>query len=381
MELIENIVNEAYEHTVYKAVFSVPLNSEYKKIEIKQLQNKIQCTKYTQTQVFHSTIEKIDLKQEMLSLIDDYKQTNIFTQDMEFMIKKTKKGKVQVSKKKIEQKQINLTHNRKKNYLLEEGEVIAPLVDMGIFTKEGKVVASMYDKYRQINKFIEILDDEFKKIDRNEINIIDFGCGKSYLTFIVYYYLTEIRKMNVKLVGLDLKKDVIEHCNLAAKKYGYNQLHFEVGNIEGYKADFKVDGVITLHACDTATDYALYHAIKWGADYIFSVPCCQHELNTQIETNNYEILTRYGIVKERICALYTDVIRCNLLQACGYKTQLLEFVDLSHTPKNMLIRSRKTNMPREFKQKMLKEVNQLVNEFHLDPTLLRLLKNDGLIED
>ncbi len=297
-----------------------------------------------------------------------------------FDLKISKKGKIFLGKKKNDNSKIVAKgHNKEKNYILKEGMIIEPLIDLGVFTKEGKVVNSKYDKYKQINRFIEIIDDEIKKNDYKELTILDFGCGKSYLTFVLYYYFVKIKNINVKMIGLDLKEDVIKKCNDIAKRYNYENLHFELGDINGFKYNNKVDMVITLHACDTATDYALYNAIKWNSKMIFSVPCCQHEFNSQMKANELSILTKYGIVQERVAALMTDSVRANLLECVGYKTQLLEFIDIAHSPKNILIRASKNNISKEKKKKSLNEVNNLIRTFNFNPTLYNLLKNDNLI--
>lgn len=226
---------------------------------------------------------------------------------------------------------------------------------------------------------MELVDDALKGQEGGELRVIDFGCGKSYLTFILYYYLTEIRGMQVRMTGLDLKEDVIRRCSETAAKYHYDGLNFEIGDIGGYRCDEPVDMVITLHACDTATDYALYHAIRWNAKMIFSVPCCQHECNGQIESERLAAITRYGIIKERAAALFTDAIRGNLLEYSGYRTQLLEFIDMAHTPKNILIRGIRSDISSRKRREALDEVLNLTEEFHLSPTLLRLMKDGGQV--
>lgn len=355
----------------------------YRKIHIRKLDKEYIAEQYTDKQVFHEKIAFEELAKYLQKIpFDVYKQLDMWGIAEEHHILIGKDDACHWTKKKLETtpKMVSKTQNRQKQYMIPEGSVVPPLVDMGIFTKEGEIVRTMYDKYRQINRFIEILDDEAKKFPMEKtIHLIDFGCGKSYLTFIVYYYFTQIRKQKVEIVGLDLKADVIKNCNETAKKYGYDDLHFEVGDIHGYKAEFPVDIVMTLHACDTATDYALFNAISWDAELILSVPCCQHELNGQMKSEEYHILTRYGIVQERMAALMTDAIRANLLHCCGYKTQILEFVDLSHTPKNLLLRATKTKIPEQVKKQYLEEVDSLRNTFGFEPTLYKLLKMSGKI--
>ena len=264
-----------------------------------------------------------------------------------------------------------LSHNRKKRYILEEGIPVPFLVELGVQTKDGAIVHAKYDKFRQINRFLEFIEDVLPKLDKNqETRIIDFGCGKSYLTFAMYYYLKVLKGYPVRITGLDLKTDVIEHCSRLAKKFGYESLEFLHGDIASYEGTDEVDMVVTLHACDTATDYALEKAVRWNAKVILSVPCCQHELNRQIRNEMLQPVMRYGILKERMAALITDGLRAELLESKGYETQLLEFIDMEHTPKNLLIRAVYTGKKNREAAEKLKKME---SELNLDLTLNKLL--------
>ncbi|MCR4903122.1 MAG: SAM-dependent methyltransferase [Butyrivibrio sp.] len=380
-----------------KIIISKPVkkSGEFRKIVVEHKAGKYQIAKYTEKQVFHENISEEDIASRCAVITGGFfRQVNGVSGQAEHIILVSKDGKASYKVKRRANDPVKLSaegaacdiplkeqdtdsHNRKKNYILQEGMKIEPLTDMGVFTPEGKVVNSMYDKYKQINRFIEILDDEISKSGITGLNVIDFGCGKSYLTFVVYFYLTQIKKIDVNMIGLDLKEDVIKKCNAAASKYGYDRLKFELGDINGFKAPFDVDMVITLHACDTATDFALYNAIMWNAKMIFSVPCCQHELNKQIKPQNLEILSRYGIIKERFSALATDAIRCNLLECRGYKTQILEFIDFDHTPKNLMIRAVKRGAtPSSVIKRARGEIETMIDEFGFEPTLYKLLGYD-----
>lgn len=232
-------------------------------------------------------------------------------------------------------------HDREKSYILAEGEHIPALVDLGVFTADFRIVRAKYDKYKQINRFIELVDDEFSKTDRRDITILDFGCGKSYLTFILYYYFTVKRGMNARIIGYDLKEDVVERCNAVAEKYGYTGLRFVRADVtRDVLYNEHIDMIVTLHACDTATDYALWYALRRRAEYIFSVPCCQHEVNGTIRKGGeLDIFMSHGIIKERMSALLTDAIRAAVLEDMGYGVDMIEFIDLEHSPKNIMIRA------------------------------------------
>ena len=264
-----------------------------------------------------------------------------------------------------------LAHNRKKRYVLEEGKTVEFLVDLGVMTREGKIVRTRYDKFRQINRFLEFIEDILPNLDPGrETTIIDFGCGKSYLTFAMYHYLHCLKGYPVRIIGLDLKKDVITRCNLLAEQYGYEKLRFYHGDIASYEGVDHVDMVVTLHACDTATDYALAKAVRWGARVILSVPCCQHELNRQMKNEQMKPVFQYGLIKERMAALYTDALRAQLLEGQGYRTQILEFIDMEHTPKNILIRAVWDGR----KKQNEKELQEIMDFLSVKPTLAALLE-------
>jgi SAM-dependent methyltransferase len=348
-------------------------NGKYEKGKIARIkinnEEKLQLSLFTKTQVFHSNYSDDEINNVINELLDkEFNNLELTTDSFNYFYKITSKGKLLTSKKKNVDSFVAIDHNRSKKYLLEEGIVVPSLVDLGIMQPDGRVNKSAYDKYRQINRFLEIINDSIK--DEKELNIIDFGCGKSYLTFILYYFLVEIKKMNINIIGLDLKEDVIDNCNEIAKKYKYDNLKFYKGNISDFKDNNKIDMIVTLHACDTATDYALYHAINMKCRYIFSVPCCQHEINNQLKTDVMHSLTKFGIIKERFSALLTDSIRANILQYYGYKTNVMEFVDFENSPKNLLIRAIYSNSGKNHKIK--EEIDNLIKEYNIDQTLYNL---------
>ena len=336
-----------------------------------------QITAYRGTQVFHEnhTAEETAAILEA-DLSGSFKQLQVETTSFEATVLVSKKGKMTVRKKQRsvseDNVKVSLSHNRKKRYILEEGRPVPFLVDLGVQTKEGKVITSRYDKFRQINRFLEFIEDIWPLLPKDRpVHIIDFGCGKSYLTFAMYYYLHELKHYDVRIIGLDLKADVIAHCQNLAEEYGYEKLSFLTGDIAQYEGVDHVDMVVTLHACDTATDYALEKAVKWGAKVILSVPCCQHEVNKQIQNNLLQPVLKYGLIRERMSALLTDAIRANLLEEAGYQVQVLEFIDMEHTPKNILLRAVKSG-----KQKNSGELTELMEALHVSPTLAALLRTE-----
>lgn len=341
-----------------------------------------QAAQYTKTQVFHKNIEESQVKDWLTGLLqNEFKQMQIKSGDREYTLLSGKKGNIRVNERKIQackkaDKQ-NLAHNRKKTYILPEGTPVPFLIDLGVMTSEGKIVRSKYDKYRQINRFLEFIQDILEELPKNRpVTIIDFGCGKSYLTFAMYYYLNIQLGYPVKMIGLDLKTEVIRHCNELRDKYGYENLEFIHGDIADFEGADSVDMVVTLHACDTATDYALYKAVKWNARVILSVPCCQHELNGQIKNDILAPVLGYGLLKERMAALITDGLRGQLLEIMGYRTQILEFIDMEHTPKNILIRGVRSGI-RKNRPEEIRAYQASAGAVNGDLTLFRLFFPEG----
>lgn len=331
------------------------------------LKNEIeyQVSEFVGRKVLHSNHSAADVKKKIIDyMTEDFKQAQINMTDAAATILSSKSKTLTCKYKKAGQLKVqrDLSHNRTKKYIIQEGKPVAFMIDLGVMGQDGKIIRTRYDKFRQMNRFLEYIEDILPKLDKErELTIIDFGCGKSYLTFAMYYYLKELKGYNIRIIGLDLKADVIEHCNELRTRYGYDKLDFYVGDIATYKDVDKVDMVVTLHACDTATDYALAKAVKWGAEVILSVPCCQHEANRTIKSDILSPVMDYGILKERMAAIVTDAARAKLLTANGYDTQILEFIDMEHTPKNLLIRAVKSSKEdisaREKTKDMLEALN------------------------
>jgi len=376
---IQAALSRAFTDDTYRCVLGGPVAGErFRRVSLRRLEGGAwQAESFTETQAFHENMDEAAAGAFVLDALGArFRSLNSWDSAREHGIRISKKGKVLYqSSAAAAAPKAEGGHNRGKQYLLPQGTVIPPLVDMGIFTLDGKVSAPMQHKYRQINRFVELIDDAVQGFKGDTLRIIDFGCGKSYLTFILYHYLTEIRGLKAEMVGLDLKEAVIEKCNLAARKFGYDGLRFEVGDIAGYTPPWRPDMVISLHACDTATDHALFNAVRWGAQMIFAAPCCQHELNAQMQGGPLPILSRYGLVQERTAALMTDAIRANALTAQGYRAQLLEFIDIGHTPKNILIRAVRQNVSEPMRQQAEAENAALCAAFGFKPTLLELLRD------
>lgn len=393
MSDLQSLFTDCLNETLIRVILSNPSSKDgvIKICARPMLKNKsllFQIEEYTKTQVFHKNLTAGDagsyltgkLSSDTSSQTASFKNALVETKSFTANVLVSKKGTITIKKKmnaSPKQTKISLSHNRKKKYILEEGIPVPFLIDLGVMTQNGNIINAHYDKFRQINRFLEYIEDILPSLPTGrELRILDFGCGKSYLTFAIYYYLKVLKGYPVRITGLDLKEDVIRHCNELAVKYGYDKLEFLCGDIAYYDGCSQVDMVVTLHACDTATDYALAKAVGWGAKVILSVPCCQHELNKQMKNDLLSPVLHYGILKERMAALMTDGLRAQILEANGYRTQILEFIDMAHTPKNLLIRAVYNGHCADNKA----QIDELLAAFDVNPTLYRLLcKNDNTI--
>lgn len=395
MSDLQSLFTDCLNETLIRVILSNPSSKDgvIKICARPVLKNKsllFQIEEYTKTQVFHKNLTAGDagsyltskLSSDASSQTAEFKNALVETQSFTANVLVSKKGTITIKKKmntSAKQPKISLSHNRKKKYILEEGIPVPFLIDLCVMTQNGSIVNAHYDKFRQINRFLEYIEDILPSLPTGrELRILDFGCGKSYLTFAIYYYLKVLKGYPVRITGLDLKEDVIRHCNELAVKYGYDKLEFLCGDIAYYDGCSQVDMVVTLHACDTATDYALAKAVGWGAKVILSVPCCQHELNKQMKNDLLSPVLHYGILKERMAALMTDGLRAQILEANGYRTQILEFIDMAHTPKNLLIRAVYNGHCADNKA----QIDELLAAFDVNPTLYRLLcKKDNTISE
>ena len=383
MQELKHLLEESLNKDFLSATISNPKEKGgVQKVKVrpilKQGELLIQCEEYRNNQVFHRNMGMDQAVEALAVYMDRLRQLQLETRRYRATVLISKKGKMTIQKKQQMGciRQADLSHNRSKKYILKEGIAVPFLLDLGVMTSEGKIVRTKFDKFRQINRFLEFVEDIVPQLAmEREITILDFGCGKSYLTFALYYYLHELKQYDVRIIGLDLKSDVIRHCNELREKYGYEKLKFLEGNIADYTGVDEVDMVVTLHACDTATDFALDKAVGWNAKVILSVPCCQHELNGQMENDILEPIMKYGLLKERMASLLTDGLRAEYLEACGYDTQIMEFIDMEHTPKNILIRAVRTG-----RRKENREAIRRCEEFmQVQPMLGRLLRERGKI--
>lgn len=380
MDTLKSVLDKSFNIDFVSAVLSNPREKDGTvKVKIRPVMKQdrllFQCEEYRNNQAFHLNLEAEATSEYVENQMKVFKQMQMETRQFRYQVLVSKKGKMTIQKRlqTAEVKEVNYSHNRAEHYILEEGKTVPFLRDLGVMTKTGEIVRTKFDKFRQINRFLEFIEDILPQLPKDrEVTILDFGCGKSYLTFAMYYYLHELNGYDIRIIGLDLKTDVIEACNQLAKKYGYKKLKFLEGNIADYTGSDEVDMVVTLHACDTATDFALAKAVGWKAKVILSVPCCQHELNGQMANEVLAPLFSYGLIKERMAALVTDSLRAEYLKREGYDTQILEFIDMEHTPKNILIRAVYTGKRGDNDEAICACEKML----HVQPTLGKLLKGE-----
>lgn len=388
MERLRSLIEQSVRDGLYQIVLSNPrTKGGTQKVKIRPVMLKEQLcfqeSRFEGTKVYHTNKKETELISGVIELAQsDFRQLEIRTRGWQATALIGKKGNLTIRKKRMEATlDPVLIHNRKKNYILEENTPVAFLQDLGVQSTEGKIIKSKFDKFRQINRFLEYIADILPYLPKERtVRIVDFGCGKSYLTFAMYYYLHVLKQYDVEIIGLDLKQDIISRCRQLSEKYGYDGLHFYQGDIQSYQGKEQIDMVVTLHACDTATDHALNQAVKWNARVILSVPCCQHELNGQIRCGELDSLFSYGLIRERTAALFTDALRGELMEAQGYDTQILEFIDMEHTPKNIMLRCIRRSRgddnetERKYRRRKRAQIGELMEFLHVQPTLAELLQ-------
>ena len=390
-EKVFELLKENFENkNITKCIFSnMKGDYEYTKIIIKPLIIKnnfvYQFEQFKNNKAYHSNLTVEESIQKISTIIENFYQYVVFTTEADIQIIRGKKDFNMKST--CNQKEIcSLEHNKVKRYILEEGTPIPFLIRLGIMGEDGKVFKKSYDKFRQINKYLEFIDETIKELKNKKyidthIKAVDFGCGKSYLTFALHYYLKNIQNMTFEVIGLDLKKDVIEHCNQIAKDLNMENIEFLTGDIKDFNKLKNVDLIFSLHACNNATDYSLLKGLELDAKAILAVPCCQHEFNQKMSQNKKsEFFTfenpigKHGILLEKFASLATDALRAQALELCGYKTQVMEFIDMEHTPKNILIRGIKENPNKNILEKKLQEYEIYKKFLGIEPLLDTLLK-------
>lgn len=351
---------------------------EYNKVSIRPVEISGQVlfqAEYTfDKKVTHENLSCQAASALALQLIkEDFKQINAFTLAEDIQILASKPEKARITTKPATKGMPSLEHNKTKNYIIADGVPCDFLIRLGVMEESGKVIQKHYSKFRQINRYLEIVEDVFPYLPTGRVlKIIDFGCGKAYLTFALYYYLRIRKNRDVKIIGLDLKKDVIRFCRKIAEDLHYDGLEFLMGDIADYRSD-QADMVVTLHACDTATDYALINAVSWNTKVILSVPCCQHELFSQIENDLHQPMLKYGILKDRLTEYLTDGLRGLKLEAAGYEVAMIEFTSLEHTARNIMIKAIKTGSPGSARAaKAQAEYEALRDFYQVAPTIERL---------
>ena len=388
---IKDLLKDFFENKkLVKAVFSnMKGNYPYTKINIKPVVIKnnffFQFEQFQNNKAYHSNLDISESSEKFDEIIDNFKQYMIFTTEGDYQILKGKNDfNVKVTKNCREIK--SFEHNKVKNYLLEEGTPIPFLIKLGVMGENGEVFKDSYNKFRQINKYLEFIDDTIKelknrKLIKDSIKFVDFGCGKSYLTFALHHYLKNIKDMKFTIIGLDLKKDVMDYCNKVAEELNCENLEFLTGDIKDFDKLKDVDIIFSLHACNNATDYALLKGLELNAKAILAVPCCQHEFNQKMSQNKKSEffafenpIGKHGILLEKFASLATDALRAQALELCGYKTQVMEFIDMEHTPKNILIRGIKENPNKNTLEKKLQEYEVYKKFLGIEPLLDTLLK-------